>query len=202
MRRMVSLTVLGVSGILTVANYYIRWKPLNTIASSLLTWGMIIAAFSLGIGATNLLRIQIKNVTSRKSALSSLATIIAFFTMAGLGIASEQKGEAFMFLFKNMLQPLGDTVFSLLAFYIASASYRAFRAKSIETFILLGAALMMILGNTPFIGLISLKIPACASWIIKTPVAAGTRAIMVCSAIGGLAAALRAFVGLDTGVTG
>lgn len=202
MRRTVPLIVLTTCGLLAAANFYIRWQPLNTAGSTVLAWGTIVAAFSLGLGAVNLLQMQVRNVASRKNVINGVASIAAFVAMAVFGIISEQKGEVYNFLFTNMLQPLGDTVFSLLAFYIATASYRAFRARNLETFVLLGAALIMILGNTPFIGLISAKMPTIANWFLNTPTVAARRAISVSAAIGGLAAAIRAFVGLDTRITG
>ena len=44
-------------------------------------------------------------------------------------------------VFDAVLSPLHATLYSLLAFYIASASYRAFRARSLESSLLLGSAL-------------------------------------------------------------
>ncbi len=48
-------------------------------------------------------------------------------------------------LFDGMLQTMDAAMFSVIAFYILSAAYRAFRVRSIEATILLGAALIMIL---------------------------------------------------------
>ena len=202
MKRAFPLTALTVSGIIMVVNFFVKYKPLNSIGSGLSSWGVIIAAFSLGLGAVNLVQVQYRNIRSGKNTLNSVTAIAGMVIMAVIGILTGQKGTVFTFLFSNMLQPLGDTVFSLLAFYIASASYRAFRAKSIETWILLGAAAVLILGNTPFIGLLSDKIPVIANWFLNNPTVAARRAITVSAAIGGLAAALRAFAGLDARVTG
>lgn len=49
------------------------------------------------------------------------------------------------FLFEGLLQQMDAAMFSLIAFYILSAAYRAFRIRSIEATILLGTALIVIL---------------------------------------------------------
>lgn len=202
MKRLLPLSILVISGLLMASNFYVKYKPLNAMSSTLSTWGVIVAAFSLGLGAVNLFQIQIKNVRSGKNVVNSVAAMLGFLVMAVAGIATGQKGDLYTFLFSRMLQPLGDTVFSLLAFYIASASYRAFRARNFETIILLVSAVVLILGNTPLIGLVSKQIPVLANWFLNNPSVAAKRAITVSIAIGGLAAALRAFAGLDTRVTG
>lgn len=201
MKRALPLLVLTASGVIMIANFYIQYKPLNNLGKGLLNWGIVIAAFSLGLGAVNLIQTKVKNVASNKDVVCSLATIVAFAVMAVAGIVTDQKGEMYTFLFKNMLQPLGDTVFALLAFYIASASYRAFRFKTFETAVLLVSALIMLLGNTPLMGLVSKQLPNWANWVLTTPTVAARRAITVSAAIGALAAALRAFLGLETRIT-
>jgi hypothetical protein len=202
MKRALPLTALTISGIVMVANFFFKYKPLNNVGSGLSAWGVIIAAFALGLGAVNLVQVQVRNIRSGKNTLNGIVAIVGMLVMAAVGIATGQKGSFYTFLFANILQPLGDTVFSLLAFYIASASYRAFRARSAETWILLAAAAILILGNTPFIGLISGKIPVVANWFLNNPTVAARRAITVSASIGALAAAIRAFAGLDARVTG
>jgi hypothetical protein len=49
------------------------------------------------------------------------------------------------FVFDGMLQQMDAAMFSLIAFYILSAAYRAFRIRSIEATILLATALIVIL---------------------------------------------------------
>ena len=59
-----------------------------------------------------------------------------------------QTGSAFWFCYQYAFQPLTATIFAMLAFYIASAAFRAFRAKNLEAMLLLGTAFIVLLGRT------------------------------------------------------
>jgi hypothetical protein len=50
------------------------------------------------------------------------------------------------FLFNGLLQTMEGAMFSIIAFYILSAAYRAFRVRSVEATILLASALIVMLG--------------------------------------------------------
>ena len=71
-------------------------------------------------------------------------------------------------LFLNTMIPIQSTMFSLLAFYIASAAYRAFRARSLLASILLLAALIIMIRFVP-LGPLSDFVSSLSSWILKVP---------------------------------
>ena len=59
------------------------------------------------------------------------------------------KGSLFHWIFNNIFTPLSSTMFALLAFFVASASYRAFRIRNFEATLLLIAGIILMLGRVP-----------------------------------------------------
>lgn len=62
---------------------------------------------------------------------------------------TKDPGSLFMWFFDHCFVPLDATMFSLLAFYIASAAFRAFRARSFEATALLIAGCLVMIGRVP-----------------------------------------------------
>jgi hypothetical protein len=124
----------------------------------------IIAAFLVGLGIYSLLRIHAgRLVKQQKDWGFSLVLLVSMLAMALFGYIdyyqrfgphgaamSSQAGWGFPqyakdLLFDGLLQEMDAGMFSIVAFYILSAAYRAFRARSAEATILLVTALIMVL---------------------------------------------------------
>ncbi len=71
------------------------------------------------------------------------------------GAHVQTDGSLFQWMFKYVFSPLSATMFALLAFFVASASFRAFRARNFEASLLLVAGIIIMLGRVPIGSLIS-----------------------------------------------
>jgi hypothetical protein len=107
------------------------------------------------------------------------------------------EGRAFKWLYDHVFAPCNATMFALLAFFIASAAFRAFRARNVEAALLLGAAILVMLGRVPIGRLVSESFPYIADWLVDVPNNAGRRAIMMGAALGAVATGLRVILGLE-----
>ncbi len=108
-----------------------------------------------------------------------------------------REGRVFVWVYDHVFDPCNSTMFALLAFFVASAAFRAFRARNAEAALLLGAAILVMLGRAPLGGAISDIFPTVSQWLIDIPNNGGRRAIMMGAAIGAVATGLRVIVGLE-----
>jgi hypothetical protein len=112
-------------------------------------------------------------------------------------------------LFVGVFKSAQATMFSLLAFFVASASFRAFRVKSKEAGLLMGAAFIVMLGNVPIGNLISkylayipfigpyLDIAMIKEWIMAYPSSAAQSAILVGAMLGYISASMKIIFGVE-----
>ena len=101
-------------------------------------------------------------------------------------------------ILEAILAPLGAAMFSLLAFYMASAAYRSFRIRSLEASIMLLAAVVVMLGQIPQ-GPIYIHdgLPRVRLWLLENLSTPAFRAIFFGSAVAGLAMAVRMWFSLE-----
>jgi len=59
------------------------------------------------------------------------------------------RGGLFLWMFDYIFTPLSATMFALLAFFVASASYRAFKIRNFEATLLLVSGIIIMLGRVP-----------------------------------------------------
>ncbi|MEZ5941857.1 MAG: hypothetical protein R3C18_10715 [Planctomycetaceae bacterium] len=140
-------------------------------------------------------------------------TIKAHVTKYPMSAGYEENGSPFWWLYFYVFQPLLTTTFAVLAFYVASAAFRAFRAKNIEATLLLGTAFIILLRPT-FLGAIYnwgitavglqnyLGLDSLTLFIMGTMTTAGNRAIMIGIALGIASTSLKVLLGIDRSYLG
>ena len=199
MRRQVPLAITFTVGFLIVAQYFIPHWPFNLLFDTLNTWYMIVLFFAVTLGIGNLIKLHTRKVHRKTPGWGySIVLVSSLVTMSVAGIGwGLERGTFFYYLWQNVHIPMASTMFSLLAFFIASASYRAFRARSVEATLLLVAAIIVMLGRIPLGPLIHDRLPNLADWIMKYPNTAGQRAIMIGIALGTVSYCLRVILGIE-----
>lgn len=203
MRRTLPTLITAFIGFWIVIDGFVSQPTLRTWSVNFQNWGIVVAAFALGLGAVNLLRIHGQKVIERRRGwIESIVLLVGLLGMMVTGIFQGTSSESFLFLFKNFYEPLAAAMFSLLVFFIASASFRAFRARSAEAAVLLISGVILMLGRAPIGEVISPYFPKMADWLMKVPNLAGNRGIMIGAAVGIVAVALRVLIGIDRSYLG
>ncbi|MDY6914732.1 MAG: hypothetical protein SVM86_00230 [Candidatus Cloacimonadota bacterium] len=229
MNRKLPLIITFLVGIIVIVSEFIPHYPFGLISSELENWFLIISGFAIILGQLSLFKVNILKIKYKKPNWPySVITLASFIIMVGVGIlwgTQDNSGLAgngqhivavmgskpFDYLFHNVYQHLQATMFSLLAFFIASAAYRAFIARTFESNLLLISAILVMLGNTSLGSFLTswmpqtlnfLHLPKLAEFIMKYPTTAGQRAIMIGAGLGIIGSSLRIILGIERSYLG
>lgn len=197
----------------------------------------ILSGFLLGVGFYSLVRIHLLKVKRRQENWGfSIVLLTSFVVMTVIGfwdwrsraftdpdgaLNSRQNWQfenyAQDFLFEGIYQQMDAAMFSMIAFFILSAAYRAFRIRSVEATVMMASALILMLNlmgaltfawsqgieqlviNTgnPFFQ--NFQLTEFANWLRSTMQIPAIRAIDFGVGLGALAMGLRLWLGLEKG---
>ncbi len=194
-----------VGGILMMVQYFIPHQYSQVVFSSYTEWAPIVGAFALILGVGSLTVVHSHKLRRKsKNWQYSWAVLIPLFGMPFVALILPQslaggmeEPSIFHFMFMHIQVPIEATMFSLLAFYIASAAFRAFRAKSALATVLLLAAVVVMLGQVPIGAIFGRWLPETGLWILRYPNLAAKRAIMLGVGFGMLATNLKIIFGVE-----
>jgi len=170
---------------------------------------MVIGAFAVGLGVIGVCRHHLRKVMLRqKGWYNSVALLASMFAMATFKIwekydPPELARRLHDLLFLDMYNQLTVTVFSLLAFYVASAAYRAFRVRTVEAGLMMITAIVVMLGQIPLGDRFAkfLQLPwtftEARLWVMSVINMAGQRVILLGAYVGSLAFGIRVLLGLN-----
>jgi hypothetical protein len=217
MRREVPLLITSIAGLVFALSYFVPHFPFGESESIFGDWITIVQAFAIWLGALNLIKVSWEKINRKKAdwpfaliiIVSLLATILVGFIDGYRGINAEPQysfrdpGTNFDWLFRHIYTALTATMFSMLAFFIGSASYRAFRARNIQATLLLIAGFFVMGGRVPLLDQLISPIADVhifsdfADWIMNFPNTAGQRAIKMGIALGVMSSSLRIILGIE-----
>lgn len=199
MQRAVPIIVCFIFGLFMLIQFFVPHRASVSAYETVLDWMQIVFVFTLLVGVLSYARLNAKKV-SRKDAgwgydLIGLAGLVVMLVL-GLWLGTGE-GTPFLWMFNNFQAPMQSTMFSLLAFFVASAAYRGFRARSWEAGLLLAIAIVVMLGRVPLGNLISHWIPDAANWILRTPSMAAKRGLYIGIGLGTISTSLRIILGIE-----
>lgn len=174
-KRQIPILIVTLVGFITLFGWFIDQPNIKEFVNDDATqWFDILASFAIILGALNLIKLQVQKVLYQKpgwiysvvAILGFIFAIIAGFFVKGVDDSVAQwgahvttEGTLFKWMFDYLFTPMSATMFSLLAFFVASASYRAFRIRNFEATLLLVSGIIIMVGRVPIGSVIS-------SWFI------------------------------------
>jgi hypothetical protein len=213
MKREIPIIITFLTGILMIIDFFVPHPPFGGLSSLFEIFFTIIFSFATILGILALSKINIEKIYRKREAYGyNIVLLIGLVTMIFCGLVwGIGEKSPFDFIYMNLMTPMYSTMFSLLAFFVASASYRAFRARTPEATLLLVAAFFVMIGRVPLGDLLTnwvpkylpswlhfLQLPLIANWIMDFPNTAGQRAIMIGSALGIASTSLRLVLGIES----
>ncbi len=222
MRRTVPLVITFIAGTFMIVSFFFHEGSIpHKLAGRVKDWGIIIAAFAVVLGTGNIIRVSLHKARRGEDRAYKIVLLVCLFTTMGLGLVlgvdprihkswligtwREGHYNPFDWIYNQVQLPLGATMFSLLVFYITSAAYRAFRVRSLEAGILLGTAVLVLLGQIPFMSYASVgdvSMDSIMYWIMKVPNVAAKRAILIGAAMGIVSMSLKIILGIERSYLG
>jgi len=197
--RSVASAVLLIVSLVIMLDFAFKDATLQSLATDLNNWAVVVAAFALGIGAYSLI-LRHGRMIARKGPLWPYSIILLVtmlvFTVTGL-VTGSITSPQYNWIYSSIVMPVSSTLYGMNAFFIASASYRAFKAKSWEALVLLVAAIFLMLKNAPIGAVISPILPQIGGEIWDFAGATGMRALLIGIGIGTLALGLRVMIGQE-----
>jgi hypothetical protein len=195
----IPLAITFITAAVLIAIFFTPHHLGEQIQARISDWLRVVGGLGLVLGIYSLLQTHLRKVARRSRDWGfSLVAVVSFAIMAVLGIGwGIGQGTSFNWVFNNVYAPLDATMFSLLAFFVASAAYRTFRARTVEAALLLTAAIVVMFGRVPLGEMIFPKAPDVAEWIMAYPTTAAKRAILLGVTLGSVAMSLRIMLGIE-----
>jgi hypothetical protein len=162
-KRKIPIFIVVFFGLLTLFGWFIDQNQVkNFVDIHGLQWYGIISTFAMFLGIITLIKLQLIKILKKQAGWHySIAAItgVLFSVFAGFvykgndsvqwGAHVIEKGTLFKWIFDFVFTPLSATMFALLAFFVASASYRAFRIRNFEATLLLISGMIIMIGRVP-----------------------------------------------------
>ncbi len=198
MRPLLRALVLVLGGFMLLG-FFVRHPIVEQLWGLLNQWTNIVLGASLVVGVASLGRAQGAKVVRREAGWGYPA-----LTLLGLGVTAiagfaggAGPGGLFARIFDHVLFPLEAMTFALLAFYIASASFRAFRVRSVEASVMLAAAVVVIIGRVPLAQVLGGVWSELARFILEYPNAGAKRAMTIGVGLGAAAMSIKVILGIE-----
>lgn len=198
MRKALAASVATVSGLWMIADFFLQEPTVHAVGVILVDGAIIMATCALLLGALNLIQVHGRTIrTGEKRRLPSIALFVALVVTLILGLVSGPGSASFRWLFEYVYYPAQATIGSLLAFFIVTAAYRAFRLRSLDAIIITAVGLFLLIAQIPGSQTVWEYAPSLRDWIFSVPVTAGMRGLVMGTALGTITTGLRVLFWVD-----
>jgi hypothetical protein len=206
MKRELPIFLVFLTGLIMVIQYFVPHQYSEFLFTYANDFVIVVGILALPLGIYSLINGTIAKARHQKSErFYAVVTIGGFFFMIFTGLTRDHltsTTSVFQHMFQNVVLPAQSTLFSTLAFYIASAAYRAFRVRTAIATVLLVTAFIVMLRIVPLPAPLSTWNSDLVRWILAVPNMAAKRAIIIGVGLGGIAYSMKILLGIERGYMG
>jgi hypothetical protein len=223
MKREIPLLLTAVIGAIMVVSFFVPHEWASVPADFLQQCAVIGVAFGFVLGGANVFRVNLDAIFRKQRDWAyKLVLVAGMVVMLVFGLLVDRSrfqdpGTMSLWMYDHLYAPMNATMFALLAFFIASAAFRAFRIRSFEAGLLAVSALIVMVGRVPLGDVFSrwifdhdglphavraLRISGLQEWIMDVPQNAAKRAVLIGAAMGVMATGLRVILGIERSYMG
>lgn len=210
LKRQLPLAITFIMGVTFALQYYIPHPVSEEAITHLSKWMQIISGFALALGLASLFQVHAVKIKRQVAGWGySVILYVAMLVTITVGLFWGQgqtkvdgAQTAFGWIYDYTMVPLQATMFSILAFFIASAAYRAFRARSREAAVLLVAAVIVMMGRVPLGQFLVPWSWDVAQWLLNVINSAVRRAILIGVSMGIVALSVKIILGYERSYLG
>jgi hypothetical protein len=219
-KRTIPLLIVFGIGVLGFVQDYVPHPWSTAFRDEMTTWGIIIGGFAMFLGVYSLMHMHLTRIRRKMPGWGySIFVFIGALGMIAVGLFSDSigtlaagtKNEVVLFDwgYDYIFVPCSATVFSILAFFMASAAFRTFRARNLAAGLLLAAAIIVMFGRVPVSETVSgwlfndrMVIPNLSKAIMDYPNLAAKRGIVLGIALGVISQSMRILLGIERSYMG
>jgi len=205
-KRDIPLAITFLIGVIAIGEYYTGIEAITSTFTVIKNWGIVLQGFALGLGAVNLIRVHGSRISSRTRDdwmfSGWLLFMMVTFIFFGLSTGQYDQGTTYNWLYNALYLPLGSTMYSSLAFYMAYGAYKVLRARNLDSALLFITAVLVILGNTPLFPTIYPGFFYMREWIFGPIVSGAYRGIRIGIGMGAVVIGIKTLLGMETGYLG
>jgi len=144
MKRELPLLITAVIGLFMILSFFVPHHLVSVPADYLQQCAVIVVAFGYVLGGANALRVNLAGIAPRQPDwIYKIVLVAALLATVVIGLFEgrrwQEPGTVSMFFYNQLYSPMQATMFALLAFFIASAAFRAFRIRTVEAGLLAAA---------------------------------------------------------------
>ncbi len=188
-----------VLGMVMFIREFVPAKIAQSLYEGFVNWSLVITGFAAVFAIISLLHYHVAKVRKKVPGYGfSVLTLVAYTQILLLGlILGKDAGTPTAWQYQFVFVPMQATMFATLAFFIASAAFRAFRARTWEALALLVAGLIVMIGRVPIGEAILPKLGFLAEWIMNNPNMAASRGVTLGVALAQIAISVRIIFGIE-----